>query len=71
MKIREEIVRDCCQPKDLKPIENSPKVGYDPLYKFCVHCGAHHRGESVRDAAGGTDWVYRLCVGPWINREVT
>ena len=59
MLIKETIERRCCQQKDLKPIEGTPAAGLDPKYKFCVHCGRHHVGETERDAAGSSDWTYR------------
>lgn len=33
MKITEKIERECCQKRDLKTVENNPKLA------FCVHCG--------------------------------
>lgn len=59
MKITETVNRDCCQSKDLKVVEGSPLRGRDPLYKFCVHCGARHKIHTFMDAAGSSDWEYR------------
>ena len=59
MKIKETTERDCCTPKDLKPVEGSPRRGRDPEVMFCVHCGARHRIHTFTDAAGSSDWEYR------------
>lgn len=65
MKIEEKIVRECCQQKDLLPIEGTPKRGRDPEWMFCKHCGRHHHGESERDPAGSSDWIYKPVPLPW------
>jgi len=59
MKITETITRDCCQREDLKPVEGARKIGHDPQFKFCKHCGAWWQYVSYMDAAGSTDWEYR------------
>lgn len=59
MKIKEVLERDCCAPKDLRPLEGSPKRGKDPETMFCVHCGARHNIHTFMDAAGSSDWEYR------------
>jgi hypothetical protein len=65
MKIKVTEERECCQQKDLKSVHETPVRGRDPVYKFCVHCGRWHEGESERDPAGGTDWVYKRMRAPW------
>lgn len=59
MKIKVTEERECCQPRDLKPVEGSQKKGLEPLYMFCIHCGHRHVLDWRRDPAGGTDSYYR------------
>ncbi len=59
MKITETITRDCCEQKDLRPVEGCRKFGMHPEFKFCVHCGARHEYHRFTDPAGGTDSEYR------------
>ena len=65
MKIEISATRECCAVEDLKPIEGTPKRGYDPVWMFCVHCGRHHLGGTQLDAAGDSDWVYTRVDAPW------
>lgn len=65
MQIVEEVKRECCQTRDLLPIEGSPKRGRDPEYMFCRHCGAHHRYSTFMDAAGSRDWHYVKMAKPF------
>lgn len=71
MKITVSETRECCQHRDLKPVggQLTPKRGRDPMWMFCQHCGRHHRGESERDPAGSTDWVYKPQPWPWAAVE--
>ena len=59
MKITETVTRDCCQSKDLKPVEGSNLFGRSCALKFCIHCGARWEYYTFMDAAGSTDWDYR------------
>jgi len=59
MKIKAVLERDCCQQRDLKPVEGSPKRGSDVEIMFCIYCGAHHKIHTFMDAAGSMDWEYR------------
>jgi hypothetical protein len=65
VKIKETIERECCQQKDRRPVEGTPKKGADPEWMFCIHCGAHYKLGTERDAAGGSDTVYRRQPSPW------
>ena len=65
MKITEQLERQCCAQRDLRPIEGSPKRGRMAEWVFCVHCGHHRRYDSFVDAAGATDWNYRPVMAPW------
>ena len=67
MKIKETVERDCCQPRDLKPVEGSPKRGRDYVYVFCIHCGHQHTIATFMDAAGSSDWEYRKVAVPWVD----
>jgi hypothetical protein len=62
MKVTETITRECCHPKDLRPVEGADMIGREPQFKFCVHCGRYHRLTHVRDPAGGTDTEYKRLV---------
>jgi hypothetical protein len=66
MKITETVTRECCQVKDLKPIEGSPLwSGNSPRFKFCQHCGKHHEAKSDRDPTGELTWEYVPMLRPW------
>ena len=65
MKITEQVSRECCQTRDLRPIEGTPLRGRDPAYVFCVHCGAQHVYDTYMDAAGSRDWRYTKIPAPW------
>lgn len=65
MKVTETVQRECCQPRDLKPVEGTPRRGRDAEYVFCVHCGKWHEYDSFMDAAGSRDWRYKPMPVPW------
>ena len=57
MKIEETITRNCCQPKDLKPVqcgyevEDCGEIRIKDL-KFCAHCGQYWRIMREPDPSG-------------------
>lgn len=59
MKVTETITRDCCTPKDLKPVEGCRMYGRFPVFQFCIHCGARYEYHGFIDAAGSSDYEYR------------
>ena len=59
MKVKETVERECCQYKDLKPVEKCLKIGSDPSLMFCIHCGSRHEHTKYMDVAGSMDWEYR------------
>lgn len=65
MKITETINRDCCQQRDLRPVEGTKRIHGHDEFMFCVHCGRYHEAYRVSDAAGGYDTEYRKCAPPW------
>jgi hypothetical protein len=69
MKIKEVLERDCCQTRDLRPVEGSPLWGRQPTHQFCVHCGRRHRLETFMDPAGSRDWEYRLLKDDWEQKK--
>lgn len=71
MKIKVTEERDCCQAKDLKPIDGSPKFGHNVQFKFCLHCGKRHEFHSFTDPAGGSDWEYLPMVETWAHKTVS
>ena len=65
MKIKETIERECCEWKDLRPVQGCDKIGTQLEIMFCIHCGAYHRYNSYMNAAGSTDWQYKKIVLPY------
>ena len=56
MKITVTEQRECCELKDLKPVEGCSLIGRVASVMFCVHCGHRHHYESEMDPAGSRDW---------------
>ena len=57
IKVTEE--RECCEERDMKPVNAGMYTdeileGYEGVV-FCVHCGQHFLVERYVDAAGSTD----------------
>lgn len=71
MKITETIERQCCTPKDLKPVEGCQKWARIPDLVFCIHCGARHRHHTFMDAAGSRDWEYRKVIEDFGERGLS
>ena len=67
MKIAETVERHCCQTRDFKPLEGTPKKesGRVPEWVFCVHCGRRHRYDAIRDEVGSSYWEYVPTDMPW------
>lgn len=60
MKITETHIRECCQYKDLKPVQGCDMFNFNiPKEMFCRYCEARHRMHKFMDAAGSMDWEYR------------
>ena len=60
MKIKTEVVRECCQDRDLKPVEGCEMFNLKiPKLMFCIHCGHRHEFYKFMDSAGSMDWSYR------------
>ena len=69
MKITETVERHCCQTRDFKPLEGTPKSATgDPEWVFCVHCGRRHRYDAMRDEAGCSYWEYIPTEMPWDDK---
>lgn len=69
MKITETINRECCQQKDMRPVDGTPKVGTYPEWTFCIHCGHYHEAMRVTDPAGGIETEYRKRPAPWVKGD--
>jgi len=54
MKVKETIVRDCCQPQDFKAYRGI--VLGKSKYKFCVHCGQVYLETSSLDPMGNREY---------------
>ena len=59
MKIKVTEERDCCQPRDLKPVEGCVMRGREADLLFCVYWGHRHEWDTQRDPAGGVETLYR------------
>ncbi len=76
MIVTEKLERDCCQYKDLRPLNgmvnntaNRMMNGRNKEFMFCVHCGRHHEYTRYMDAAGSSEWEYRPMKWPWEDKS--
>lgn len=68
MTVTETITRECCQPKDLKPVDGVKKYGEWSAFMFCVHCGARHAYICTNTASGSFDSYRKI---PEMPRMIT
>lgn len=61
MKITENIERECCQFKDLIPIQGSPAIGTNAKFMSCKFCGKIFRFQRGQESA----FEYFPWTTPW------
>lgn len=61
MKITENIERECCQFKDLIPIQGSPAIGSNAEFMSCKFCGKIFRFQRGQESA----FEYFPWTTPW------
>ena len=50
MQIKETIIRECCQDRDIQKTGENRAV--------CIHCGKAYIKKTFTDPAGDTDWEW-------------